>query len=158
MSLAVTGYDVARKLKAAADGLPKAAQQGVVKAAALMEVAVSVSSGKYAGKRIVKTKTLLLLPIGAEVKMVSRKAHLLDHDTKGHEIVPKNAAFLVFPDTANTSATHRRSSSGLAFAEAVKHPGTTGKFMWEKALLAATPKMEAIMNESIGNQFVKQFL
>jgi hypothetical protein len=157
VSVAVSGYDIAKKLRAIADGMPKAAQQGVVKAAAIMESSVTVASGKYARSKLVRTRTTFLPPVGAQVRMVSPKAHLLDHDTKAHGIKPRRAAFMVFTDTAGTGLTHRRGPGGVVFATSVKHPGTTGKLMWEKALVIATPKMEEAMSSAIGNQIVKNF-
>jgi hypothetical protein len=64
-----------------------------------------------------------LIPGGtprAEVKMTSRKAHLLDHNTRPHRISPRRASALMI-------------SQGQ-FASTVNHPGTTGKRMWERGL------------------------
>jgi hypothetical protein len=138
-------HDLARRLQTAAADLPKAAGVGVVKAAAIMEGAVVAASGRYAGHRILRTKTTLVPPFGAEVKMASPKAHLLDHDTKAHDIGPRRASVLVIGG----------SPSGQPVAGIVRHPATKGKLIWEKALVAARPKMAEAVSETVGASISK---
>lgn len=137
------GHDLARRVQAAAQGVPKAAAAGVAKAAALMEASVVIAAGPYAGSPLVRTKTTFT-PVPdptALVRMVSRKAHLLDHDTRPHDIGPRTAQVLVI--------------GGQPVAGVVHHPGTKGKLIWEKAVVAARVKMAAAVADQVGRGLVK---
>jgi hypothetical protein len=122
----------------------------------VLQDAVFLASGKYAGKRITATNAQYLLTgdnPSALVGMKSRAAHLLNDDTKSHEISPG-------------ALTGRRSKSPVLANIAkgfgpvsvpVTHPGTKGKGMWEKALAASEVAVFSGFDDAINNALLKLF-
>jgi hypothetical protein len=124
--------------------------------ATIVENAVLLASGKYATRPITRMKATFNTLAGDPtvlVQMVSRKAHLLDHDTKAHEISPG-------------ALTGRRTKSPV-LANVVKgfgpvrttvhHPGTKGKLMWEKGIEVAVPAVTNRINDSLGAALLNTF-
>jgi len=136
--------DMVKRFQSASAGAPAALASGVKAAAAIMQGSVLLASGRYAGHKITRTR-VTLIP-GSEpralVKMSSRKAHLLDHPTKPHDIGAGRV--LAFGGNVVTGPVH--------------HPGTRGKFMWERGLEVARPRMVAAVNDAVMAPVVKAFL
>lgn len=137
--------DVAAKFRAVGSEVNHMGVTNVLEGAKLVEGAVALASGKYRGKRIVRTQTKLIpgKTPRAEVKMPSRLAHLLDHDTRPHEINPKVKTFLAIGPTT--------------FVAAVSHPGTKGKLMWEHGVDLALPKIRTMAESNMAALVGKVF-
>ncbi len=146
----------AGRFLALADQVPIQTKLALVASGEEIKKAVTLASGKYATRPITKvTSTIGSLggdPV-ALVRMSSPKAHLLDHDTKAHDISPG-------------ALTQRRTRSPVLFNAAkgfgpvggtVHHPGTSGKQMWEKGLLVALPIVQETMNGALGAAILKAF-
>lgn len=132
---------LAAKIHSLAVALPAAGTAGLVKAAKVVEASVGVASGRYRGHAITEVKTTVApAPVStALVRMTSRKAHLLDHDTH-------------FPQAA-------RSRDITSSSEFVPRSGvrTQGKYMWERGVIAARPGIVAAMGNAIGEGMRKVF-
>jgi hypothetical protein len=147
---------LAGKFLRLADAVPAQTLLALKASALEISKAVALASGKYATRPITKVTstfgTLAGDPV-ALVRMSSPKAHLLDHDTKAHEIQPG-------------AVTQRRTRSPVLFNAAkgfgpvsgsVPHTGTKGKQMWEKGLIAALPVVQETMNGALGNALIQAF-
>ncbi len=146
----------AGRFLALADEVPRQTLIALKLSAEEITKAVTLASGKYATRPITRVKSTVGTIAGDPVvlvRMSSPKAHLLDHDTKAHEISPG-------------ALTQRRTRSPVLFNAAkgfgpvggtVKHPGTSGKQMWEKGLAAALPLVESTMNGALGAAILKAF-
>lgn len=141
MGASTNAAHLGKKIGTLAAIVPAAATATVVKMAATVEAAVGVASGRYRGHAITEVKASVS-QAGTEsvalVRMTSRKAHLLDHDTH-------------FP--AQSSAL------GVSGDLAPRHGGvrTHGKFMWEKGVAASRPAALKIMGEQVGKAMSKAF-
>lgn len=103
---------------------------GVAKAAKTLQVSVAAASGGYAASPLARTRAYVR-PASALVAMTSRKAHLLDRDTRPHPESPRAR-----------SGRRALARSGFGPVAAVNHPGTKGKHMWERGLAAARPAID----------------
>lgn len=131
---------LASKIHALSVAIPTAGAAGLLKAAKLVEASVGVASGKYRGHAITEVNS----SVGgrgeesvAFVRMTSRKAHLLDHDTH-------------FPHTSRSLT----SSTAFAPRDGVR---THGKFMWERGVAASRAGVLATMARSLGETVGKVF-
>jgi hypothetical protein len=126
----------AGKLHTFAVALPSAGAAGLVKAALTVQAAVATASGRYRGHAIVDTSQTVTGSV-ALVRMTSRKAHLLDHDTH-------------FPQASR--------ALGVS-SEFVPRTGvrTQGKFMWERGVAAARPGVVVAMGRAVGDAMTKVF-
>jgi hypothetical protein len=150
---------LAAKLNALADAVPAAGMEGVVKAAKIMEAAVAATSGRYAGRPITRVRTTVTpVPVpSALVRMTSRKAHLLDHDTRA---ISRSGADTILPG-AVTGVRGRKQALYIAGSD---HPvassrkgATRGQFMWERARDAALPLMAEAGGEALAGTMRKVF-
>lgn len=129
----------AAKVHALSVAVPTAGAAGLLKAAKLVEGAVGQASGRYRGHAITETKSSVAGTGGdsvALVRMTSRKAHLLDHDTH-------------FPQTSKSLTVSTPARAGEV--------RTHGKFMWERGVAAARPGVFAVMAKSVGETLGKVF-
>jgi hypothetical protein len=159
MGTIATPADLLKRFQTVATGVPAASLVGAVAAGDIVRAAVALSSGKYVGRPIVAT-AVARYPNGigtfkgpaVQVKMTNRRAHLLDHDNKLHGISPG-----ALTGRRTQSPVLSNQVTGFFSAVPVKHPGTKGKFMWEKGLVVAEPKVVDLMNKAIGDQLLKVF-
>jgi hypothetical protein len=141
----VNFVEFAVKLRETQSEIGKFGLANVEEAAKLVEGSVALASGRYRGRPIVATRSNLIpgATPRALVKMTSRKAHLLDRDTRPHGISPRKAAVL--------------SIGNGEFAAHVNHPGTTGKRMWEKGVILAFPKIHHLVTDRFTGAIAKVF-
>lgn len=130
------GAELVGKLHALSTALPAAGAAGLVKAAAVVEASVGIASGRYRGHKITEVRTFMTGE-KAVVKMTSRKAHLLDHDTH-------------YPQKSRSLT----ASSTFVPREGVR---TQGKFMWEKGVTAARPGVVKAMGDAVAKSIAKVF-
>lgn len=130
----------AAKIHALSVAIPTAGAAGLLKAAKVVEASVGVASGKYRGHAITEVKSTVR-STGSEsvalVRMTSRKAHLLDHDTH-------------FPHESRSLD----SSTPFVPRQGVR---TQGKFMWERGVTAARPGVLVTFARSLGETVGKVF-
>lgn len=128
MGVSTTPAELAGKLFRLSRSIERASAVGVTRAALHVKVSVGLASGPYNSSRL--TNVSFVVTPGANpsalVKMTNRKAHLLDHDTKSHSIQPKARR-----------GRQALNIPGVGPRASAKHPGTKGKFMWEKGVAAA---------------------
>lgn len=138
-----TSVVIAEKIRALSASIPAGQALGVKQAAVVLEVSVAAMSSSVRRKKLVATRTVFTaVPVPtAVVKMTSRMAHLLDHDTKVHDIGPRKKSVLVI--------------NGQPISGTVSHPGTRGKRMWENGVLVALPKMKQVYQAAIIGQVRK---
>jgi hypothetical protein len=146
-----TAREIAGRFQAASASIPAASAAAVRDAAITVQAAVAAASGAHASSPLTRTRvTMITSPtVGALVRMTSKKAHLLDHDTKAHDIV-------------NGAATGRRTQAAALATPygpkaSVHSPGTHGQFMWERGVAAAIPAVAAIFDARVGTAIAKAF-
>lgn len=112
---------------------PAISRMGLAAAATAVEDAVLVASGRYAGSSLVHM-SIRTTDIEAIIRMVSRKAHLLDRDTKAVDpVLPRKKAAIFIPGSAHPIARGRKGT-------------TKGKQMWERGVAVAAPKIPQIIS------------
>ncbi len=155
----ITAAELLKRFGSISAGMPTATLAGAVKGGKIMQAAVASASGKYARSALTRTRASNY-PNGigtfkgpaVQVKMTSRKAHLLDHDNKPHEIQPG-----ALTGRRKRSPVLSNQVTGFFSATPVQHPGTKGKLMWEKGLAVARPLIADAMSQAVGDQFLKVF-
>lgn len=159
MAALTSAADLLKRFNTLSVGMAPATLVAATAAGDIIRASVAAASGKYAGRPIVRTAaTRYPNGIGTfkgpavQVKMTNRRAHLLDHDTKPHTISPG-----ALTGKRSQSTVLSNPVTGFFSATPVKHPGTKGKFMWEKGLVAAEPLIVDTMNKAIGDQILKVF-
>lgn len=135
--------DLALRFDRARRMMPASVALATAEAAKVVEGSVKLASGPYSASRLTAMRTTLRRsPPSALVAMTSPKAHLLDHDTKAHDIVAKRADALATPYGARSS---------------VHHPGTIGKHMWETGVAAAAPAVTEVIRRAVRSTARKAF-
>lgn len=126
------------KLRKAGGAIDGAAKDGVRKAALLVKTSVVSEMGGVKSLRGVGRKGARI-GVRFDVKGTGNPTalvratgpfHLLERDTKPHEITPKRKQALKI---------------GRGFASSVWHPGTRGKHPWEKGINHAKPLVPRVM-------------
>ncbi len=158
----ITAAELLKRFGSISTGMPTATLAGAIKGGKIMQAAVAAASGKYARSALTRTRaTNYPSGIGTfkgpavQVKMTNRKAHLLDHDNKPHEIQP--GALTGRRKQSPVLANEDFGEKGFYSAIPVKHPGTKGKLMWERGLATARPLIADAMAQAVGDQMLKVF-
>lgn len=143
----------ATALRRAAQELPKATQAGITEATLLLTAAVRVGqaragagSGRLRGVGAsgaaigVKGDVRMFGPVPVGLVRATGAAHLLDHPTRAHTIVPRRAAALATPQGPRAK---------------VVRPATRGKFYFEEAVAAVEPKVASIVERNIAETLLR---
>lgn len=136
MGTSLNAKGMAAKIAKFGATLPASVAVGLVAAGKTIEVSVSAASGKYARSPLTRTRSMVRRGENPNVlvRMVDRKAHLLDHDTKPHG-----------------------RTKGSPGKPGDRNPRTEGKLMWEKGVAAGTPAAVAAVDRAIGDGMLKAF-
>ncbi len=149
MGESVSAFQLAEKLFRFGESVEKSQRAGVMKAALLVKDEVRKASGKYAQSKLTKVGFTIVGTSNpsAIVKMSSRKAHLLDHDTH----YPRKRRV----SRRSPGATGRKSKSEpISQRSGVR---TQGKFMWEKGITVAIPATSIVFGATVTDSMLKIF-
>lgn len=144
MTVIADFVDLAAGYRRMASGFQKAQDGALKEAALIVEASVAAASGPYRGKKIVATRSTVSGDT-AVVRMTSRKAHLLDHDTKAHGEAPRRRSVLGGPRLSHP------------ISGAISHPGTKGKHMWEEGVAAAEPLIGKALQDEVTGVYLGAF-
>ncbi len=167
MGTSASVAQLSAKLFLGGDAVNKAVHKGllagglVVKKDALGQLAAAgAGSGRLSGVgrnggRIGVRYTIQASTSGPVVRVgMTGQAHLLERDTKPHAIPAEVTA---------TGRKRKRGRKALVLADGgvrsrvAKHPGTTGKHPWEKALNSALPKVPKAIDVATKAALAKVF-
>lgn len=149
MGTSSSPLELASKMYRFGESVENAQRAGVMKASLAVKEAVRVASGPYADSKLTKVGFNIVGTVNpsAIVRMTSRKAHLLDHDTH----FPKQRR----PTRRAAGSKARRSKlEPIAQRAGVR---THGKFMWEKGITAAIPASSAAFGIAVTDSMLRIF-